>query len=45
MHFVKLLHQNLSAQNFGRQVADVQVRAEIQDGSTAIGIPETEGEG
>lgn len=42
MHCVKLLGQRLSARDFDRQVAEVQIRAAILNGFTALGIPETE---
>jgi hypothetical protein len=41
MHCVKLLGQRLMAQDFDRQVAEVQVRIAILNGYTALGIPET----
>jgi len=42
MHCVKLLVQRLSARDFDRQVAEIQVRAAILNGFTALGIPRTE---
>jgi len=45
MHCVKLLGQRLMARNFDRQVAEVQVRIAVMNGSTAIGIPVTEAVG
>jgi hypothetical protein len=39
MHCVKLLGQRLSARDFNRQVAEIQIRAAILNGSTALGIP------
>ena len=41
MHCVKLLGQRLSAQDFERQVAGIQIRAAILNGFTALGILET----
>ena len=41
MHCLKLLGQRLSARNFDRQVAEIQVRAAILNGFTALGIPNT----
>jgi hypothetical protein len=41
MHCVKLLDQRLSARNFDRQVAGIQIRAAILNGLTALGIPRT----
>jgi hypothetical protein len=41
MHCVKLLGQRLSARDFGRQVAEIQIRAAILNGFTALGIPRT----
>lgn len=41
MHCVKLLGQNLMARDFDRQVAEVQIRAVILNGYTALGIPKT----
>src|SRR5680860_825074 len=41
MNCVKLLGQRLSARDFDRQVAEVQIRAAILNGFTALGIPRT----
>lgn len=41
MHCVKLLGQRLSARDFDRQVAEIQIRAAILNRYTALGIPET----
>jgi Transposase DDE domain len=41
MHCVKLLGQRLSARDFNRQVAEIQIRAAILNGFTALGIPRT----
>ena len=41
MHCVKLLGQRLSAREFDRQVAEIQIRAAILNGFTALGIPRT----
>jgi hypothetical protein len=41
MHCVKLLGQRLSARDFDRQVAEIQIRAAIINGFTALGIPST----
>ncbi|MDB4111148.1 IS5 family transposase [Yoonia sp.] len=41
MHCVKLLGQRLSARDFDRQVAEIQIRAAILNGFTALGIPRT----
>ena len=41
MHRVKLLGQRLSAQDFERQVAEVQVRVAVLNGFSALGIPVT----
>lgn len=41
MHCVKLLGQRLSARDFDRQVAEIQIRAAILNGFTALGIPHT----
>ena len=41
MHCIKLLGQNLMARNFDRQVAEVQIRAAVLNGYTALGIPQT----
>ena len=45
MHCVKLLVQRLSARDFDRQVAEIQIRAAILNGFTALGIPQTEAVG
>ncbi|SIO00473.1 Transposase DDE domain-containing protein [Rhodovulum sp. ES.010] len=42
MHCVKLLGQSLMACDFDRQVAELQVRAAVLNGYTALGIPVTE---
>ena len=42
---VKLLGQRLSARDFDRQVAEIQIRAAILNGFTALGIPRTEAVG
>jgi hypothetical protein len=39
MHCVKLLGQRLSARDFNRQVAEIQIRAAILNGFTALSIP------
>ena len=41
MHCVKLLGQRLSARDFDRQVAEIQIRAAILNGFTTLGIPHT----
>ena len=41
MHCVKLLGQRLSARDFGRQVAEIQIRAAVLNGFTDLGIPRT----
>ena len=41
MHCVKLLGQRLSARDFNRQVAEIQIRAAILNGFTALSIPRT----
>ena len=41
MHCVKLLGQRLWARDFDRQVAEIQIRAAILNGFTALGIPRT----
>jgi len=38
---VKLLGQRLSARDFERQVAEVQVRVAVLNGFSALGIPVT----
>lgn len=42
MHCIKLLGQRLAARDFDRQVAEIQIRAAILNGFTALGIPRTE---
>ena len=42
MHCVKLLGQGLMARDFDRQVAELQIRAAVLNGYTALGIPVTE---
>ena len=42
MHCVKLLGQSLMARDFDRQVAELQVRAAVLNGYTALGITITE---
>ena len=42
MHCVKLLGQRLTAWDFDRQVAELQVRIAVLNGYTALGIPVTE---
>jgi Transposase DDE domain len=41
MHCVKLLGQRVSARDFDRQVAEIQIRAAILNGFSALGIPQT----
>lgn len=41
MNCMKLLGQRLSSRDFDRQVAEVQIRAAILNGFTALGIPRT----
>lgn len=41
IHCVKLLGQRLSARDFDRQVAEIQIRAVILNGFTTLGIPRT----
>jgi len=41
MHCVKLLGQRLAARDFDRQVAEIQIRAALLNGFTALGIPRT----
>ena len=41
MHCVKRLGQRLSARDFDRQVAEIQISATILNGFTALGIPRT----
>ena len=45
MHCVKLLGQRLSAREFGRQVAELQIRIAVLNGFAALGIPITEAMG
>jgi hypothetical protein len=45
MHCVKLMGQRLSARDFDRQVAELQVRIAVLNGFTALGTPITEAEG
>jgi hypothetical protein len=42
MRCVKLLGQRLSTRDFDRQVAEIQIRAAILNGFTALGIPKIE---
>jgi hypothetical protein len=42
MHCVKLLRQRLSARDFDREIAEVQVRVAVLNGFTALGTPITE---
>ena len=42
MHCVKLLGQRLTARDFDRQVAELQVRVAVLNGFTALGTPITE---
>jgi hypothetical protein len=42
MHCVKLLGQSLMARDFYAQVAELQIRAAVLSGDTALGIPVTE---
>src|SRR6056297_1609268 len=42
MNCVKLLGQSLMARDFDRQVAELQIRAAVLNGYTALGIPITE---
>ena len=41
MHCMKLLGQRLSARDFDRQVAEIQIRAAFLNHFTALGIPHT----
>jgi hypothetical protein len=41
MHCVKLLGQRLPARDFDRQIAEIQIRAAILNGFTALGVPRT----
>jgi hypothetical protein len=45
MHCVKLLGQRPMARDFDRQVAELQVRIDVLNGFTALGIPVTEAAG
>jgi hypothetical protein len=45
MHCVKLMGQRLSAPDFDRQVAELQVRIAVLNGFTPLGTPITEAEG
>lgn len=45
MHCLKLLGQSLMARDFDRQVAEIQIRAAILNGFTALGIPKTQAVG
>lgn len=45
MHCGKLLGQRLSARDFDRQVAELQVRVAVPNGFTALGTPLTDGRG
>ena len=45
MHCVKLLGQSLMEHDFDRQVAEIQIRAAVLNGYTALGITVTEPEG
>jgi hypothetical protein len=45
MHCLKLLGQRLTARDFDRQVAEVQIRIAVMNGYTALGIPVTEAVG
>jgi len=45
MNGIKLLGQSLMARDFDRQVAEIQIRAAILNGFTALGIPRTEAVG
>ena len=42
MHCVQLLGPSLMAREFDRQVAELQVRAAVLNGYTALGTPVTE---
>jgi hypothetical protein len=41
MHCLKLLGQRLSARDFDRQIAKLEVRIDVLNGYTALGIPVT----
>ena len=45
MHCVKLPGQRLTARNFERQAAELQLRIAVLNGYTALGIPVTEAAG
>lgn len=45
MHCVKLLGQSFIARDFDRQTAELQIRAAVLNGYTALGIPVTESVG
>ena len=45
MHCVELLGQRLTARDFDRQVAEVQVRVAVRNGFTALGGPVTDAVG
>ena len=45
MHCVKLPGQRLAARDFDQQVAEIQIRAAILNGFTALGILRTEAVG
>jgi hypothetical protein len=38
---MKLFGQRLAARDFDRQVAEIQIRAALLNGFTALGIPKT----
>ena len=42
MHCVKLLGQRLMAQDFDRQVAELQIRTAVPNGYNALGVLITE---
>jgi hypothetical protein len=42
MNCVKLMGQSLMAQDFDRQVAEIQIRIAVLNRYTALGIPVTE---
>jgi len=45
MNCIKLLGQSLMSRDFGRQVAELQVRIAVLNRYTALGIPVTEAVG
>jgi len=45
MHCMELLGKRLMAQDFDRQVAEVQIRIAVMNGYTALGVPVTEAVG